>query len=162
MPRPFLGYPHSRRIRGFGYRNYYSSGSSYSNGKKLFNSKLASMLSLGIRVGHDQDPKNTNTDLEISSVGFENGAVIVTIMGVKSKQYLAAKSDSTQVYMTSNRRDQIKWRLEIDEESKQECFRNTETGRYLTFQSDGRVKQHHYDSKHKEFMHFIQFTPTVL
>ena len=34
MPRPFLGYPHSRRIRGFGYRNYYSSGSSYSNGKK--------------------------------------------------------------------------------------------------------------------------------
>ena len=34
MPRPFLGYPHSRRIRGFGYRNYYSSGTSYSNGKK--------------------------------------------------------------------------------------------------------------------------------
>ena len=112
MPRPFLGYPHSRRIRGFGYRNYYSSGSSYSNGKKewffefgyftfwmlvtltllhflsatsianidvevltcmlmilnhwkLFNSKLASMLSLGIRVGHDQDPKNTNSSNQI-------------------------------------------------------------------------------------------------
>ena len=37
--------------------------------------------------------------MEISSVGFENGAVIVTIMGVKSKQYLAAKSDSTQAIL---------------------------------------------------------------
>ena len=125
MPRPFLGYPHSRRIRGFGYRNYYSSGTSYSNGKKerffrtdfnchfgnlirlewwrhadinwltlhmsmsptspaslldwwlqeplkLFNSKLASMLSLGMRVGHDQDPKNTNSSNPILASAKQN------------------------------------------------------------------------------------------
>ena len=35
--------------------------------------------------------------------------------------------------MTTNRRDQIKWRLEIDEESKQECFRNTATGHEYNF-----------------------------
>ena len=36
-------------------------------------------------------------DIEISSVGFENGAVIVTLKGVKTGRYLAAKTLSTQV-----------------------------------------------------------------
>ena len=39
--------------------------------------------------------------------------------------------------MTANRRDQIKWRLEIDEESKQECFKNTATGHEYNFLFDG-------------------------
>ena len=41
--------------------------------------------------------------------------------------------------MTTNKRDQIKWRLEIDEESKQECFRNTATGHEYNFLFDEHI-----------------------
>ena len=34
--------------------------------------------------------------------------------------------------------------------------------RYLTFASNGRVRQYHFDVKHEERMHFVQFTPTIL
>lgn len=37
--------------------------------------------------------------MDINSVGFENGAVIVTIMGLKSGMYLAAMDNSSQEWL---------------------------------------------------------------
>jgi len=104
-------------------------------GKKLYNDASTAMLMLGEgdRPSIEKSTDNEYTFLAIQSVGFEKGAVIVTIQGLKSGKFLAASDRGSKLFLTKDKTHNIRWRLEVDQTSKQDKYQNTKSGRYLAF-----------------------------